>query len=181
MDVQYRLVKEFPQNGITPEWIREVCTQDFGAMRALLLEGTLEGDIKVLEMLRETVEKIRHDAEKEKKDATSKAVTKPSGEFSEQNRYKLKTVEAILTYLNYSLPEINNGIRAAVTVDPELEFSTPQVIAKTVQKILEKRNEPKLQTMKETNTLPEMEATVKGVLLNGEDDTYETAKSLGLM
>ncbi len=181
MDIQYRAVKEFPKDGITPAWIREVCTQDFAAMRALLLEGTLEADVKALEAVRKTAEKIWLDAENEKKVAASKAAAKPGGEFSEQNRYKLKTVEAILTYLNYPLPEISNGIRAAVNADPGLEFSSPQAIAKAVQKVLEEADRPRPQTAKEKKADPGMEAAVKGVLLNGEDDARETAKNLGLL
>ena len=181
MDIQYRVVKEFPKDGITPAWVSEVCTQDFATMRALLLEGTPETDVKALEMIREAAEKIRIDAENEKKEAAAKAAAKPTGEFSDQNRYKLKTVEAILTYLNYPLPVITNGIRAAANADPELEFSSPQVIARTVQNILEKANGSRPQTTTEKKADPEMEAAVKGVLLNGEDETRETAKNLGLL
>ena len=168
MDIQYEATKKYPVSGITQEWVKSICDHHFGVMRTLLLEGSPESDINALQEARKIAEKIRKEAAEELEDAKMKAATSQNKEdFSEENRYKLKTVEAILSFQGYALIDINKASRIAIKKNQTIEFESEINIARYVKTILDKCKEEN--TKKETKGNPmdtSVEKQVKEVVLD---------------
>lgn len=146
MRIQVSAISKYPQDGITPKYIRQISEKRFSVIRTLILEDSEESERVVLKLLKQNVDDIKNDVKRLKVNASLKYLEERKMIEETWGSGRYEELEKIVKEYGVSGGSLKKIINKLMISDPNLPRRDIASIADDVKQYVEEHKKDLFQS-----------------------------------
>ena len=164
MKIQSEAIKEFPKDGITPEYIRTISEKYYSNIRMLVLDDSEEAEMVLHKKLAAVEDEIKDDAEKLKRKAYGKLLEEQQKRDELWGEGRYEQLEQLVKPYGINAGNLKKVTNKMLLTDPGLTKRDLAVVAADVKRYVEEHTKDVLATGRQQKR--EYDARVEEIVQN---------------